>query len=97
MLNLLLSYGYVALDSNDVANMGRQLEQERNKTSEEIQEEIKTYKDAYFGVAMACGTVLLIFFIGCLLKIYSSYIDSILQADHVSTFFMRVHFELCHT
>ena len=77
MLNLVLSY--VALDGN----LGRQ-ELKRNKTTEEIQEEIKTYKDAYFGVAMACGTVLLIFFIGCLLKIYSSYIDSILQSDHVS-------------
>ena len=80
MLNLVLSY--VALDGN----IGRQEISERNKTKEEIQEEIKTYKDAYFGVAMACGTVLLIFFIGCLLKIYSSYIDSILQPDHVSTF-----------
>ena len=79
MLNLVLSY--VALDGD----IGRQ-ELERNKTKEEIQDEIKTYKDAYFGVAMACGTVLLIFFIGCLLKIYSSYIDSILQSDHVSTF-----------
>ena len=79
MLNLVLSY--VVLDGN----IGRQ-ESERNKTTEEIQEEIKTYKDAYFGVAMACGTVLLIFFIGCLLKIYSSYIDSILQSDNVSTF-----------
>ena len=79
MLNLVLSY--VALDGN----IGRQ-EPERNKTTEEIQDEIKTYKDAYFGVAMACGTVLLIFFIGCLLKIYSSYIDSILQSDNVSTF-----------
>ena len=81
MLNLVLSY--VALDGN----IGRQeFIPERNKTEEEIQDEIKTYKDAYFGVAMACGTVLLIFFIGCLLKIYSSYIDSILQPDHVSTF-----------
>ena len=79
MLNLVLSY--VALDGN----IGRQ-EPERNKTTKEIQDEIKTYKDAYFGVAMACGTVLLIFFIGCLLKIYSSYIDSILQSDNVSTF-----------
>ena len=79
MLNLVLSY--VVLDGN----IGRQ-EPERNKTTEEIQEEIQTYKDAYFGVAMACGTVLLIFFIGCLLKIYSSYIDSILQSDNVSTF-----------
>ena len=79
MLNLVLSY--VVLDGN----IGRQ-ESERNKTTEEIQEEIQTYKDAYFGVAMACGTVLLIFFIGCLLKIYSSYIDSILQSDNVSTF-----------
>ena len=87
MLNLVLSY--VALDGN----MGRQ-EPERNKTTKEIQDEIKTYKDAYFGVAMACGTVLLIFFIGCLLKIYSSYIDSILQSDNVSTCYDS---KRCHT
>ena len=87
MLNLVLSY--VVLDGN----IGRQ-ESERNKTTEEIQEEIKTYKDAYFGVAMACGTVLLIFFIGCLLKIYSSYIDSILQSDNVSTCYDS---KRCHT
>jgi len=88
MLNLVLSY--VALDGD----IGRQ-ELERNKTKEEIQDEIKTYKDAYFGVAMACGTVLLIFFIGCLLKIYSSYIDSILQPDHVSIYFNES--SRCHT
>lgn len=87
MLNLVLSY--VVLDGN----IGRQ-EPERNKTTEEIQEEIQTYKDAYFGVAMACGTVLLIFFIGCLLKIYSSYIDSILQSDNVSTCYDS---KRCHT
>ena len=87
MLNLVLSY--VVLDGN----IGRQ-ESERNKTTEEIQEEIQTYKDAYFGVAMACGTVLLIFFIGCLLKIYSSYIDSILQSDNVSTCYDS---KRCHT
>ena len=87
MLNLVLSY--VVLDGD----IGRQ-ESERNKTTEEIQEEIQTYKDAYFGVAMACGTVLLIFFIGCLLKIYSSYIDSILQSDNVSTCYDS---KRCHT
>ena len=86
MLNFVLLLSNVALDGNNYVGIGRQeLDSERNQTQEEILEEIKTYKDAYFGVAMACGTVLLIFFIGCLLKIYSSYIDSILQLDNVST------------
>ena len=85
MLNFVLLLSNVALDGNNVGIGRQELDSERNQTKEEILEEIKTYEDAYFGVAMACGTVLLIFFIGCLLKIYSSYIDSILQPDNVST------------
>ena len=86
MLDFVLLLSNVALDGN-IVGIGRQeANSERNQTKEAILDEIKTYKDAYFGVAMACGTVLLIFFIGCLLKIYSSYIDSILQPDNVSMF-----------
>ena len=86
MLDFVLLLSNVALDGN-IVGIGRQdANSERNQTTEAILDEIKTYKDAYFGVAMACGTVLLIFFIGCLLKIYSSYIDSILQPDNVSMF-----------
>ena len=86
MLDFVLLLSNVALDGN-IVGIGRQeANSERNQTKEAILDEIKTYKDAYFGVAMACGTVLLIFFIGCLLKIYSSYIDNILQPDNVSMF-----------
>ena len=86
MLDIVLLLSNVALDGNIVGIERQDANSERNQTTEAILDEIKTYKDAYFGVAMACGTVLLIFFIGCLLKIYSSYIDSILQPDNVSMF-----------